>query len=58
MAVYDAAELYKKTNDNLVIFAGKNYGCGSSRDWAAKGTKLLGVNAVIAESFERIHVLI
>ena len=55
MAVYDAAELYKKTNDNLVIFAGKNYGCGSSRDWAAKGTKLLGVNAVIAESFERIH---
>ena len=55
MAVYDAAELYKKTNDNLVIFAGKNYGCGSSRDWAAKGTKLLGVKAVIAESFERIH---
>ena len=55
MAVYDAAELYKKDNDNLIIFAGKNYGCGSSRDWAAKGTKLLGVKAVIAESFERIH---
>ena len=55
MAVYDASELYKKSNHNLVIFAGKNYGCGSSRDWAAKGTKLLGVKAVIAESFERIH---
>ena len=55
MTVYDASELYKKTNDNLIIFAGKNYGCGSSRDWAAKGTKLLGVKAVIAESFERIH---
>jgi aconitate hydratase len=55
MAVYDAAELYKKDNNNLIIFAGKNYGCGSSRDWAAKGTKLLGVKAVIAESFERIH---
>ena len=40
---------------HLIIFAGKNYGCGSSRDWAAKGTKLLGVKAVIAESFERIH---
>ena len=55
MAVYDASELYKKANHNLIIFAGKNYGCGSSRDWAAKGTKLLGVKAVIAESFERIH---
>ena len=55
MAVYDAAELYRKSNDNLIIFAGKNYGCGSSRDWAAKGTKLLGVKAVIAESYERIH---
>ena len=55
MTVYDAAELYKQDNDNLIIFAGKNYGCGSSRDWAAKGTKLLGVRAVIAESFERIH---
>ena len=55
MAVYDASELYKKSNHNLVIFAGKNYGCGSSTDWAAKGTKLLGVKAVIAEIFERIH---
>ena len=55
MAVYDASELYKKANHNLIVFAGKNFGCGSSRDWAAKGTKLLGVKAVIAESFERIH---
>ena len=55
MTIYDAAEEYKKTNTNLIIFAGKDYGCGSSRDWAAKGTKLLGVKAVIAESFERIH---
>ena len=55
MTVYDASELYKKANHNLIVFAGKNYGCGSSRDWAAKGTKLLGVKAVIAESFERIH---
>ena len=55
MSIYDAAELYKKDESNLIIFAGKDYGCGSSRDWAAKGTKLLGVKAVIAESFERIH---
>ncbi len=55
MTIYDAAEEYKKTNTNLIIFAGKDYGCGSSRDWAAKGTKLLGVKAVITESFERIH---
>ena len=55
MTIYDAAQEYKKTNTNLIIFAGKDYGCGSSRDWAAKGTKLLGVKAVIAESFERIH---
>ena len=55
MNIYDAAQLYKKDNNNLIIFAGKNYGCGSSRDWAAKGTKLLGVKAVIAQSFERIH---
>ena len=55
MSIYDAAQEYKKTNTNLIIFAGKDYGCGSSRDWAAKGTKLLGVKAVIAESFERIH---
>jgi len=55
MSIYDAAQVYKKKNTNLIIFAGKDYGCGSSRDWAAKGTKLLGVKAVIAESFERIH---
>jgi len=55
MSIYDAAQEYKKENTNLIIFAGKDYGCGSSRDWAAKGTKLLGVKAVIAESFERIH---
>jgi aconitate hydratase len=47
--------LYQKNNIPLVIFAGKEYGTGSSRDWAAKGTQLLGVKAVIAESFERIH---
>ena len=55
MSIYDAAQEYKKSGTNLIIFAGKDYGCGSSRDWAAKGTKLLGVKAVIAESFERIH---
>tara|TARA_B100000902_G_C26979383_1_gene749477 strand:- start:251 stop:778 length:528 start_codon:yes stop_codon:yes gene_type:complete len=55
MSVFDASEKYQETGDNLIVFAGKNYGCGSSRDWAAKGTKLLGVKAVIAESFERIH---
>ena len=55
MAIYDAAMRYQKEGRNMVIFAGKEYGTGSSRDWAAKGTKLLGVRAVIAESFERIH---
>ena len=55
MAIYDAAMKYKADNTPLVIFAGKEYGTGSSRDWAAKGTFLLGVKAVIAESFERIH---
>ncbi len=55
MAMYDAAMRYKEENVPLVIFAGKEYGTGSSRDWAAKGTRLLGVRAVIAESFERIH---
>jgi len=55
MAIYDAAMLYKADNRPLVILAGKEYGTGSSRDWAAKGTVLLGVRAVIAESFERIH---
>lgn len=53
--IYDAAMQYKLHEIPLVIFAGKEYGTGSSRDWAAKGTKLLGVKAVIAESFERIH---
>jgi aconitate hydratase len=55
MSIYDAAMRYAETNTPLVIFAGKEYGTGSSRDWAAKGTFLLGVRAVIAESFERIH---
>jgi len=55
MPIYDAAMLYINDNRPLVIFAGKEYGTGSSRDWAAKGTNLLGVKAVIAESFERIH---
>ncbi len=55
MPIYDAAMKYVASNTPLVIFAGKEYGTGSSRDWAAKGTKLLGVKAVIAESFERIH---
>ncbi len=55
MSIYDAAMRYQNEGRNLVIFAGKEYGTGSSRDWAAKGTKLLGVRAVIAESFERIH---
>jgi aconitate hydratase len=55
MAIYDAAMRYQKEGRPLVVFAGKEYGTGSSRDWAAKGTKLLGVRAVIAESFERIH---
>jgi aconitate hydratase len=55
VSIYDAAMFYKEKNTPLVIFAGKEYGTGSSRDWAAKGTFLLGVKAVIAESFERIH---
>ena len=55
MSVYDAVEEYKKRGTDLVVIGGKEYGTGSSRDWAAKGTKLLGVKAVIAESFERIH---
>jgi aconitate hydratase len=55
LSIYDAAMEYKKQNASLVVFAGKEYGTGSSRDWAAKGTLLLGVKAVIAESFERIH---
>jgi aconitate hydratase len=55
MAIYDAAMRYKAEGVPLVVFAGKEYGTGSSRDWAAKGTNLLGVRAVIAQSFERIH---
>ncbi len=55
LPIYDAAMLYQQANTPLVIIAGKEYGTGSSRDWAAKGTILLGVKAVIAESFERIH---
>jgi aconitate hydratase len=55
MPIYDAAMKYQASNTPLVIFAGKEYGTGSSRDWAAKGTRLLGVRAVVAESFERIH---
>jgi aconitate hydratase len=55
MAIYDAATAYAGEGVPLVVLAGKEYGSGSSRDWAAKGTKLLGVRAVIAESFERIH---
>ncbi|HXY98806.1 MAG TPA: aconitate hydratase AcnA [Stellaceae bacterium] len=55
MPIYDAAMRYQKEGVPLVIIAGKEYGTGSSRDWAAKGTRLLGVRAVIAESFERIH---
>jgi aconitate hydratase len=55
MPIYDAAMLYQQTDTPLMVIAGKDYGSGSSRDWAAKGTRLLGVRAVIAESFERIH---
>ena len=53
--IYDASENYQAQGTPLVIFGGKEYGSGSSRDWAAKGTSLLGVKAVIAESYERIH---
>lgn len=53
--IYDAAQNYQAAGVPLVVLAGKEYGSGSSRDWAAKGTALLGVKAVIAESFERIH---
>ena len=55
MPIYDAAMMYQADNRNLIILAGKEYGTGSSRDWAAKGVYLLGVKAVIAESYERIH---
>ena len=55
MPVYEAIMEYKKRKTDLVVIAGKEYGTGSSRDWAAKGTKLLGIKVVLAESFERIH---
>src|SRR5260370_26312235 len=55
MTIYDASMKYQKAGVPLVVLGGKEYGSGSSRDWAAKGTLLLGVRAVIAESFERIH---
>ena len=55
MPIYDAAMKYVEEGTPLIVIAGKEYGTGSSRDWAAKGTNLLGVKAVIAESFERIH---
>jgi len=55
MRIYEASELYQKNNTPLIVIAGKEYGTGSSRDWAAKGPALLGVKVVIAESFERIH---
>ncbi|MCH8491147.1 MAG: aconitate hydratase, partial [Oceanicaulis sp.] len=55
MPIYDAAMKYAEESRPLVVFGGKEYGTGSSRDWAAKGTRLLGVRAVITESFERIH---
>ena len=55
VSIFDAANKYKEQNIPLIVLAGKMYGTGSSRDWAAKGTLLLGVKAVIAESYERIH---
>ena len=55
MSIFDASMKYQATGVPLMVIAGKEYGSGSSRDWAAKGTRLLGVRAVIAESFERIH---
>ena len=54
-SIFDVANEYNMNGDSSVILAGKEYGSGSSRDWAAKGSYLLGVRAVIAESFERIH---
>ncbi|KAB2853873.1 MAG: aconitate hydratase, partial [Anaerolineae bacterium] len=55
LSIYEAAQLYKAKNTPLIVVAGKEYGTGSSRDWAAKGSYLLGIKAVLAESFERIH---
>lgn len=55
MPIYDAAMKYKEDGTGLAVLAGNDYGMGSSRDWAAKGTNLLGVKTVIAQSYERIH---
>ena len=55
MSVFDASEKYRTAHTPLIVLAGKEYGSGSSRDWAAKGANLLGIKAVIAESYERIH---
>jgi aconitate hydratase len=55
LSIYDASLRYQQEGTPLIVFAGQEYGTGSSRDWAAKGTKLLGVKAVVAQSFERIH---
>jgi aconitate hydratase len=55
MSIYDAAMRYQAAGVPTVVFAGEEYGTGSSRDWAAKGTQLLGIKAVVARSFERIH---
>ncbi len=55
MPIYDAAMKYQQDGTGLIVMGGKDYGMGSSRDWAAKGTNLLGIKTVIAESFERIH---
>ena len=58
MTIYDAAMRYQTEGVPLLVIAGKEYGAGSSRDWAAKGPKLLGVQAVLAQSFERIHRIV
>jgi aconitate hydratase len=55
LTIYDAAQRYREEGKSCIVIAGSNYGCGSSRDWAAKGTSLLGIRVIIAESFERIH---
>ena len=55
MRLYEAAMGYKKENKEIIVLAGENYGCGSSRDVAAKGPLLIGVRAIVAKSFERIH---
>ena len=55
VSIFDACEVYRKNGEGLIVFGGRDYGMGSSRDWAAKGTALLGVRAVVAKSYERIH---